>query len=244
MGTGIALGAIFAIQLVMSGMSWRKLGLMGLVILGLIIFMIIIAPHRIERVMTFFQSGNEDTDYHITQALIGLGSGGLTGRGLGQSVQAFGWLPEAVNDSIFAIIGETLGFIGTTAIVVVFAWLIMRMFRKTNYLDNMYLRLIVAGVVGWFGSQFLLNTMAMTHLIPLTGITLPLVSSGGTSQLFVMISLGIVFGISRYTTHRKIATSEVSEKKTGGDDENSMRGRWQRRAHNANRGSHQSAKIS
>ena len=244
MGTGIALGAIFAIQLIMSGMSWRKLGLMGLVILGLIIFMIIIAPHRIERVMTFFQSGNEDTDYHITQALIGLGSGGLTGRGLGQSVQAFGWLPEAVNDSIFAIIGETLGFIGTTAIVVVFAWLIMRMFRKTNYLDNMYLRLIVAGVVGWFGSQFLLNTMAMTHLIPLTGITLPLVSSGGTSQLFVMISLGIVFGISRYTTHRKIATSEVNENKTGGDDENSMRGRWQWRSHNANRGSHQSIKIS
>lgn len=235
MGTGVALAAIFIIQLIMSGMSWRKLAVVGGVMLALMVVMIIVAPHRIARILTFTQSGNDDQDYHITQALIGLGSGGLTGRGLGQSVQAFGWLPEAVNDSIFAIIGETLGFVGTVALVAVFAWLIMRMFRKTNYLDNMYLRLVVAGVVGWFASHVLLNVMAMTHLIPLTGITLPLVSSGGTSQVFVMLSLGIVFGISRYTSHRRIADSELSECK-GGSDEDSMRGRWQRWSHNANRG--------
>ena len=244
MGTGVALTAIFIFQLIMSGMSWRKLGVVFGVIVALMVVMIIVAPHRVARILTFTQSGNDDQDYHINQALIGLGSGGLTGRGLGQSVQAFGWLPEAVNDSIFAIIGETLGFVGTVALVIVFAWLIMRMFSKTNYLDNLYLRLVVAGVVGWFASHFLLNVMAMTHLIPLTGITLPLVSSGGTSQVFVMISLGIVFGISRYTTHRKIAVNELSESKTGGSDEDSMRGRWQRWSHNANRGSHQSAKVS
>ena len=236
MGTGIALLAIFAMQLYMSGMAMRQLVIIAGVMLALMVALIIVAPHRIERMMTYFQSGNEETDYHITQALIGLGSGGLTGRGLGQSVQAFGWLPEAVNDSIFAIIGETLGFIGASALVIVFAWLIARMFKKTNYLDNMYLRLVVAGVVGWFTAHVLLNIMAMTHIIPLTGITLPLVSSGGTSQVFVMISLGLVFGISRYTSHRQIAMAEVSENKTGGADEDSVRGRWQRWSHNANRG--------
>ena len=236
MGTGIALLAIFAMQLYMSGMAMRQLIIIAGVMLALMVALIIVAPHRIERMMTYFQSGNEETDYHITQALIGLGSGGLTGRGLGQSVQAFGWLPEAVNDSIFAIIGETLGFIGASALVIVFAWLIARMFKKTNYLDNMYLRLVVVGVVGWFTAHVLLNIMAMTHIIPLTGITLPLVSSGGTSQVFVMISLGLVFGISRYTSHRRIAMAGVSENKTGGADEDSVRGRWQRWSHNANRG--------
>ena len=145
-------------------------------------------------------------------------------------------MPEAVNDSIFAIIGETLGFIGTSVLVIIFAWLIARMFKKTNYLDNMYLRLVVVGVVGWFTAHVLLNIMAMTHIIPLTGITLPLVSSGGTSQVFVMISLGLVFGISRYTSHRRISASDVSENKMGGADEDSVRGRWQRWTHNSNRG--------
>lgn len=237
MGTGIALLAIFAMQLYMSGMAMRQLLVIAGVMLALMVALVIVAPHRIERMMTYFQSGNEETDYHITQALIGLGSGGLTGRGLGQSVQAFGWLPEAVNDSIFAIIGETLGFIGTSALVIAFAWLIARMFKKTNYLNNMYLRLVVAGVVGWFTAHVLLNIMAMTHIIPLTGITLPLVSSGGTSQVFVMIGLGLVFGISRYTSHRKIAVIDVSENKAGGADEDSVRGRWQRWTHNSNRSS-------
>ena len=235
MGTGVALLAIFLLQLYMSGMSWRRLGfIFGLMVAGFIL-MIIVAPHRMERIMTFTKSGNDETDYHINQAMIALGSGGLTGRGLGQSVQAFGWLPEAVNDSIFAIIGETLGFIGTVGLIVAFAVLIMRMFSKVNYLDNMYLRLVVTGVVGWFAAHVFANTMAMTHLIPLTGITLPLVSSGGTSLLFVMAGLGIVFAISRYTTHRRIDISEVNEGKAGESDANSVRGRWQRWSYNTNR---------
>lgn len=219
MGTGVAILAIFLIQLFMSGMSYKKLAvILGIMVAGMVL-MIIVAPHRMERIMTFTKSGNDETDYHINQAMIGLGSGGLVGRGLGQSVQAFGWLPEAVNDSIFAIIGETLGFVGTVTLVIVFTVLIMKMFSKTNYLDNMYLRLVVAGVVGWFASHVFANTMAMTHLIPLTGITLPLVSSGGTSQVFVMASLGIVFAISRYTTHRQIAIGDVNESKPSGDSE-------------------------
>ncbi len=234
MGTGAAIVAIFLIELVMSGMSWRKLAIVLGVIVVLFAVMTVVAPHRMSRIFTFTKSGNADSDYHINQALIGLGSGGLTGRGLGQSVQAFGWLPEAVNDSIFAIVGETLGFVGTVGLIATFAFLIMRMFSKTNYLNNMYLRLVVAGVVGWLASHVLANVMAMTHLIPLTGITLPLVSSGGTSAIFVMISLGVVFEISCYTAHRRIDIAEVNESQ-GGDSENPVRRRRQRWSHSTDR---------
>lgn len=243
MGTGAALAAIFLIELYMSGMSRRRLAVILAMFAAFFVVLTILAPHRMARILTFTKSGNADQDYHINQALLGLGSGGLTGRGLGQSVQAFGWLPEAVNDSIFAIIGETLGFVGTTALIAVFAILIMHMFRKTNYLNNLYLRLVVAGVVGWFASHVLANVMAMTHLIPLTGITLPLVSSGGTSLVFVMTALGIVFGVSRYTSRRPIDADDVAEKQKGERGENSVRGRWQRWAHHADRGGYRPADV-
>ena len=136
--------------------------------------------------------------------MIALGSGGLTGRGLGQSVQAYGWLPEAIHDSIFAVIGESLGYIGTFVVIICFAILLQRIVRQIDYLENTYLRLIIAGVFGWIAAHVILNIGAMTHMIPLTGITLPLVSLGGTSMLFIMSSLGLVFSISRYTLHRKI----------------------------------------
>lgn len=243
MGTGIALAAIFMVELFMSGMEAKKIGIIiGVMAIFGVVF-ILIAPHRMARIFTFTQSGNDDSDYHINQALIALGSGGLTGRGLGQSVQAFGWLPEAVNDSIFAVIGETLGYVGAIALILAFTGLIMKMFNKINYLESPYLRLIVAGVVGWFASHVLLNIGAMTHLIPLTGITLPLVSSGGTSLVLVMGSLGIVFEISRYTTHRRVGEIEMDNQRQKGEElyESAMRGRRQRRPHHTDSGSHRPA---
>ncbi len=221
LGTGVALAAIVLTQLVVAGLSFRKLMAIfaGVGILG--VLSIIVAPHRLERVMTFLGGGTAETDYHINQAMIALGSGGWTGRGLGQSIQAFGWLPEAVNDSIFAILGETLGFLGLVAILLAFAYLLKRIIDKVDYTENSYLRLILAGVFGWLAAHVVLNVGAMTHLVPLTGITLPLVSFGGTSMLFMMSSLGIVFAISRYTTHRKIVPEEKEA-----ENANSMR--WRR----------------
>lgn len=232
MGTGAALLAIFLTQLVISGVSFRHLGLILMLMLMMFVIMIIIAPHRLERIATFTRAGNADSDYHINQAMLALGSGGLTGRGLGQSVQAYGWLPEAVNDSIFAIVGETLGFIGAVGLMIAFSFLILRILNLTNYLNNMYLQLVVAGVVGWLSAHVLANSMSMIHLIPLTGITLPLVSSGGTSLIFVMASLGIVSSISRYTSRRKIAIDDIEEERGAKNHEDSMRGRGQWRTHN------------
>jgi len=233
LGTGVSLVAIVLCQLLIAGVKTKTIfaAVMGLGALGVV--SILVAPHRLARVATFFGQGNEVADYHINQAMIALGSGGVTGRGLGQSVQAFGWLPEAIHDSIFAILGETLGFVGLLAIIFIFAMLLKRIIEKVDFLENMYLRLIVAGVFGWITAHVIMNIGAMTHLLPLTGITLPLVSFGGTSMLFIMTSLGLVFAISRYTMHSKVKVKE------GDQRANSMRRRRLGRSHYANRGSHQ-----
>ena len=229
LGTGVSLVAIVLTQLLIAGVKFRMLFASVLALGAAGVISILIAPHRLARVATFFGQGNETADYHINQAMIALGSGGMTGRGLGQSVQAFGWLPEAIHDSIFAILGETLGFIGLLVIILIFAALLKQIISKVDFIENTYLKLIVAGVFGWLTAHVVMNIGAMTHLLPLTGITLPLVSFGGTSMLFIMISLGIVFAISCYTLHSKVKTEE------GGGRANSVRGRRLRRPYYANR---------
>ena len=231
LGTGISLVAIILVQLIISGISFKKLMAVFAAVAAAAVGSIIVAPHRLARVATFFGQGNETADYHINQAMIALGSGGLSGRGLGQSVQAFGWLPEAIHDSIFAILGETFGYIGLFIIIMIFAVLLRQIIVKVDFVENVYLRLIVAGIFGWLAAHVVLNIGAMTHLVPLTGITLPLVSFGGTSMMFMMASLGIVFAISGYTTHRKVKTE-------GGDkDADSLSGRRFGRPRHANRSS-------
>ena len=183
-----------------------------------------------QRIFTFVGSGTEETNYHINQAILALGSGGMFGRGLGKSVQAFGWLPEAVNDSIFAIWGEMIGWIGSVGLIVLFAGLLYVIIRKVDYLENYYLRLVLGGIFGWLAAHVLMNIGAMTHMIPLTGITLPLVSIGGTSLVFIMLVLGMVLNISRYTTYRRVHNNGEEER-----DEDFMRGRRQRRPYYANR---------
>lgn len=231
LGTGISLIAIVLVQMVISGLKIKNLMAIFATVAAGGILSILVAPHRLARVATFFGQGNEAADYHINQAMIALGSGGMTGRGLGQSVQAFGWLPEAIHDSIFAVLGETFGYIGLFIIIAIFAVLLRQIIVKVDFIENVYLRLIIAGIFGWLSAHVILNIGAMTHLVPLTGITLPLVSFGGTSMMFMMASLGIVFAISGYTTHRKV--------KTEGKDSNadSISGRRFGRPHHTNRSS-------
>ena len=231
LGTGVSLVAIVLTQLLVAGVKLRMLLLSITTLSVFSVAAILIAPHRLARIATFLGQGNETADYHINQAMIALGSGGATGRGLGQSVQAFGWLPEAIHDSIFAILGETLGFVGLFVIILIFAMLLKQIIVKVDFIENAYLRLVVAGVFGWVTAHVVMNIGAMTHLLPLTGITLPLVSFGGTSMLFIMMSLGIVFAISRYTTHRKVKVEEG-----GSRHADSVRRRWLGRSHYANRG--------
>lgn len=214
MGTGLAIAGIVASMLVISGMKWKTLGKLALIAVLAMVVMIFIAPHRLERVSTFFGHSSEEDSYHIEHAMLALGSGGFTGVGVGNSVQATGYLPEAINDSVFAIIGETFGFLGVVVILTIFYMLLIRLIKTIDYMPDMRLKLIVAGVVGWFGAHIILNIASMIGLVPLTGITLPLLSFGGSSLIFMAAALGLVFQLSRYTVHPS-RVKEVGYENTG-----------------------------
>lgn len=206
LGTGLSLIAILSSMLLIAGIGWRTVGVLLLAVAALGAFLIIIAPYRIDRVKTFLQgdsaaSLNSSDNYQIKHAKIAIGSGGLLGVGIGNSVQATGYLPEAINDSVFAIMGETFGFVGLTVILVLFTALLMTLLRIADNLSDPWMRLVAAGVFGWLAAHVALNVASMTGLAPLTGITLPLLSFGGTSMIFIAGVLGLVFQLSRYTTH-------------------------------------------
>jgi cell division protein FtsW len=205
LGTGISVSAIVIAMLYMAGMN-KKVGLaiaIAAVVIGALF--IFTTPHRVERVMTYLQGDNTSTSdadaYHIEHAKIAIGSGGLTGVGIGNSVQATGYLPEVINDSVFAVLGETFGFVGLVALMAIFVALLLRILKVLDHLVDIRLKLLVAGVFGWFGSHVILNIAAMLGIVPLTGITLPLISFGGTSMIFITAALGLVFQLSQYTVH-------------------------------------------
>ena len=232
LSSGAVLISIVLSQLILSGMRWRNI-ILSLAPLAIgAVAAIAIAPYRLGRIATFLEGGNTDQWDQISLALMSLGSGGLFGKGLGQSVGAFGWVPEALNDAIFPIIGETFGYVGVMVILTVFAALIIRILSLTNYLPNMFLRLAVAGAFGWVASQTIINIGAMTGVLPVTGITLPFLSFGGSSMLFLMLAMGVVFGISRYTSHRKI---NFKQEDLGGED-SLRRGRVGRTRYSNDRG--------
>jgi cell division protein FtsW len=216
MGTGIAMVAIVASMMMVAGLS-KKIGA-GLLVLALVLgaLMIIVAPHRVERVMTFFAGDQasvsvDDAGYHITHAKIAIGSGGLFGVGIGNSVQATGYLPEAINDSVFAIMGETFGFVGLTVILLLFTALLLRLLKVADHLPDPWMKLVVAGVFGWLAAHVILNVAAMIGVFPLTGITLPLLSFGGTSMVFIAGALGLAFQLSRYTVHGSVNKENNNE---------------------------------
>jgi cell division protein FtsW len=240
MGTGVAVAATILLMLIASGVSWKILAKIGLVAVIAAVLLTVFVPHRRERLLTFFQGDqaasqtaeSDDSNYHIKNAMIALGSGGVTGRGIGQSVQSTGYLPEAINDSIFAIIGEIFGFVGTTLVVVLFGALLMRLLRIAEHQPDMSMRIAAAGIFGWLGAHVLMNVASMIGLIPLTGITLPLLSFGGTSMVVVTGALGLAFQLSRYTAHQPVSLKEAG-------DENSVRRRGLGGTRYSSRRSHQ-----
>ena len=158
--------------------------------------------------MTFSGEGSSDESYHLDNALMAIGTGGLFGVGIGNSVQATGYLPESINDSVFAVMGETFGFVGLSAIVFVFYALLLRLVKTSAGLDTER-SLVVVGVFAWIAAHVFVNIAAMTGLVPLTGITLPLLSYGGTSMIFVSFSLGLVSQLSCYTG-REVRNESIS----------------------------------
>ncbi len=202
LGTMIPIAAIMLAMLYVSGIEKKRfVAILAVLIVGAGLS-ILPFQHRRERVFTFLNSEADaaDSGWHINQALIAVGSGGVMGRGLGQSVQAYGYVPEAANDSIFAIMAEKFGFIGMMVVFGIYGTLLLRILAIAQRAPNHYLQLITAGVFAWIAVQAFVNIGAMLSIMPLTGVTLPFLSFGGTSLIFTMAALGVVFNISKYTT--------------------------------------------
>lgn len=200
MSTAAMLFIIGTIIYFSSGARLKELFIMipSLFVLGMA--SIFITPYRRTRFLTLL-GGNSDVDlssgYHIKQILLALGSGGFWGVGFGQSKQKFNYLPEVASDSIFAIIGEEFGFIGTTLVMLAFSYLIYKGFLIARNAKDPIGKLLAVGVTSWIGLQFFVNVAAMTKIIPLTGVPIPLISYGGSSMLFSMVALGILCNIDR-----------------------------------------------
>ena len=135
--------------------------------------------------------------YQTLKALYAIGSGGLTGKGLGQSVQKLGYIPEAQNDMIFSIICEELGLFGGIAVILLFLMMIWRLLVIANNAEDLYGSMIVIGVMAHISIQVVLNIAVVTNVLPNTGITLPFISYGGTSILFLMMEMGLVLAVSK-----------------------------------------------
>jgi cell division protein FtsW len=203
MGTMMALALASVGMFYLAGMRLQHLAIVlsG----GLVAGWLLIAtfPHRMERFLTFLNPAEhcDDRGYHICQALIGIGSGGLLGLGLGKSIQIHGYLPEAANDSIFAVIGEEFGLIGGILLVGLFGLVIYRGLEITRRAPDTFGMLVAAGITLLIMFQAFINIAAMLSLVPLTGIPLPFISYGGSSMLILMLAVGILFNISRYTVN-------------------------------------------
>lgn len=207
LGSAAVMMSIIGLMSFVAGLPYRKLLLVGLVVLLLASAAVLTSSYRRDRVATFLNptADCQNEGYQACQALITVGSGGMFGKGLGRSVQAYGYLPEASNDSIFAIVAEKFGFVGSAITVGVFLSLFRRIKMVAESAPNDYSRLLVSGILAWLSVQMIINVGAMLGLLPLKGITLPLVSYGGTSIIFVMAAIGIVFQVSRYTDLSRVS---------------------------------------
>lgn len=159
----------------------------------------IVSPYRAKRIETFLHPNDslQNASYHVRQILIALGSGGITGVGLGNSLQKYAYLPENTTDSIFAIIAEEIGFIGALALIFVFFLFIWRGIFIALHAKDPFGKLLAGGIVAFLGMQIVINLAAQTALLPLTGVPLPFISYGGSSLVVDLCSVGILLNIAR-----------------------------------------------
>lgn len=207
LGTTLVVGLIGVTQIYVSGVPIMYF--LGTLFAGIssVAVLILVSPYRRDRLMTFLQVSSDPLgkEYHIRQILLALGSGGLFGLGIGQSRQKFLFLPEASTDSIFAAIAEEIGFIGSLALISLFAYFIYRAFKIASNAPDQFSKILALGITAWIGGQMILNLSSMTALTPLTGIPLPFFSYGGTSLSMILASCGILLNISRYANEKTIA---------------------------------------
>jgi cell division protein FtsW len=225
--TGVMV-AMMGTMAFIAGLPLKRLMLIcGIIAVGLILA-VSTTPYRRARLQTYLhpEANCQSSGYQACQALIAVGSGGMIGLGLGSSVQAYGYLPEAANDSIFAIYAEKFGFIGSVILLLLFVAFFARMKIIAERSTDDFTRLLVIGVLSWLSVQALINIGAMIGILPLKGITLPFISYGGTSVVFAAAAVGLVFQASQHTAFSSPRASESSPR----SGSNSLRNSSLRRA--------------
>lgn len=192
-GTGIAM--LFA-----SGARIRHMLVLILVIISLAGTVVYIQPHARQRVVTYLNSNIDPSGagYQIKQSLIAIGSGEITGRGFGQSIQKFNYLPEPIGDSIFAVLAEEFGFIGGIGLVVLFLFFLFRSMKIAVRAEDSFGGLTTMGIAILIIIESFMNISSMLGIIPLSGMPLLFVSHGGTALIITLASVGIIANISKY----------------------------------------------
>ncbi len=193
--TAAACGMLFV-----SGVSWKKIFMIigvGIVALAALAY---VRPYLMERAKTFLNPASDPrgASYQLQQSLIAIGSGGIFGRGLGQSVQKFNYLPEPQGDSVFAVIGEEFGFVGSVILVVLYIFLAIRGYKIAILAPDHFSRYLVVGIMTLLIAQSFLNIASLVGLFPLTGVPLVFISHGGTSLFIALCAVGIVLNVSKY----------------------------------------------
>lgn len=206
LGTATIIGATSIFVYFYSGAKIREFIWIVAVFLVAIALLIAIAPYRAARFAAFinFDSGDlSTTSYHVKQILISVGSGGLTGVGIGNSVQKYAYLPENTTDSIFAIFAEETGFIGSTFLLLVYFMQLMLGFLISLHSRDTFGRLLSFGIIIFIGIQAVINIASQVVLFPLTGVPLPFISYGGSAMVINFVSIGILMSVSKFSEGKK-----------------------------------------
>ncbi|WP_375140227.1 putative lipid II flippase FtsW [Azohydromonas aeria] len=202
MGAFIVIAAVALGILFLGGVNGRMFFLSVAVLVGAFVLMIVFSDFRRERIFAYLDPWDEKyaqgKAYQLTHSLIALGRGEITGQGLGNSVEKLHYLPEAHTDFLLAVIGEELGFVGVAAVIVAFFWLTRRIFhigRQAIALDRVFAGLMTQGIGIWMGGQAFINMGVNLGLLPTKGLTLPLMSYGGSAILMNLVALAIVLRV-------------------------------------------------
>ncbi len=192
---------------VTAGAKWKHILLMGLAGILLLSAVAFARPYVMDRITTFINPSSDlqGSGYQLQQSLIAVGSGGFFGRGYGQSIQKFEYLPEPIGDSIFAVYAEEFGFVGSFVLVLILAFFTFRGFKIATESSDLFGMLLVVGFMTLIVTQAFLNIGAMIGIVPLAGLPLPFISHGGTALLTNLAALGIVLNVSKYRTLSKRA---------------------------------------
>lgn len=198
LSTAIIILGIAVILIFVSNPKYLQFIWIGAVGIGFISIFLSMESYRLERLAIWKNPENFEKGFQTIQGLYAIGSGGLFGRGLGESIQKLGFVPEAQNDMIFSIICEELGLTGAIILIIIFIVMIWRFMVIATHARDLFGSLIAVGVMGHIAIQVMLNIAVVTNTIPNTGITLPFISYGGTSVLFLLSEMGLALSVSRW----------------------------------------------